>query len=237
MPVVLSKEAPPSSAAAALAAATAATAASVAGVVVDTAKPKPSKRKRVKSPPHQPDPLPDVVVYSEDCGEIDSGKFYAGGTLPPANVEGIERMVVEPPSSSTPPSPPKSIPKEPRKSTGRAATSAKRKRSRAVRDRDSISSGDDEVSATNIGCLGVLRKLSCSFQCGGTSCSIKRTRLSSSESSMEEPSEYLDQDQSQPPPSTTPAKSQKRQRQPRKSSNRNTPMSPPPPPPPPPPSQ
>ena len=61
------------------------------------------------------------------------------------------------------------------------------------------------------GCFGILKKLSCSLQCGGTSCSIKETEPIDSESSVtlslsdtvSSSSSSLDDSQSVPPSSPT----------------------------------
>jgi len=60
------------------------------------------------------------------------------------------------------------------------------------------------------GCFGILKKLSCSLQCGGTSCSIKETEPIDSESSVtlssdtvSSSSSSLDDSQSVPPSSSS----------------------------------
>ena len=74
--------------------------------------------------------------------------------------------------------------------------------------------GDTDSDPADQGCFGLLKKLSCSLQCGGTSCSIKETEpidscssvtLSPTEtvSSPSSSSSSLDDSQSVPPPGSS----------------------------------
>ena len=53
------------------------------------------------------------------------------------------------------------------------------KHERLRRKRRQDSDNEDCISSTDIGCLNVLKRLSCSFQCGGSRCSIKKSRACS----------------------------------------------------------
>jgi len=70
---------------------------------------------------------------------------------------------------------------------------------------------DHECDEDNVGCLSILKKLSCSLQCGGTSCSIKETEHTSGSSGSTTPvaseaSSFgtIDVEQEQPKPIPAP---------------------------------
>ena len=62
---------------------------------------------------------------------------------------------------------------------------------------------DTDSDAADQGCLGLLKKLSCSLQCGGNSCSIKETESTSPSDTVSSSSSSLGDSQSVPPSSSS----------------------------------